>query len=58
MGDQDHVMNTEEARNKAGEKNFPLHVYPNANHSLATGNILADLDILKEVMTVTGDFLR
>lgn len=58
MGDRDHVMNAEEARKKAAEKNLPLHVYPNADHSLATGNTLTDLDILKDVMTVTGDFLK
>ena len=58
MGDRDHVMNAEEARKKAAEKNLPLHVYPNADHSLATGNTLTDLDILKDVMTVTGEFLK
>ena len=58
MGDRDHVMNAEEARKKAAEKNLPLHVYPNADQSLATGNTLTDLDILKDVMTVTGEFLK
>ena len=58
MGDRDHVMNAEEARKKAAEKNLPLHVYPNADHSLATGYTLTDLDILKDVMTVTGEFLK
>ena len=58
MGDRDPVMNAEEARKKAAEKNLPLHVYPNADHSLATGNVQTDLDILKDVMTVTGEFLK
>ena len=58
MGDRDPVMNAEEARKKAAEKNIPLHVYPNADHSLATGNVQTDLDILKDVMTVTGEFLK
>ena len=58
MGDRDPVMNAEEARKKAAEKNLPLLVYPNADHSLATGNVQTDLDILKDVMTVTGEFLK
>ena len=58
MGDHDPVMNAEEARKKAVDKHISLHVWPDANHSLATGNVLRDIEILKDVMTVTGDFLK
>lgn len=57
MGDKDPIANVDEALLKAKEKEIPLHVYPNANHSLATGDALIDIDTLKDVMTITDEFL-
>ena len=42
----------------AKEQNVPVHVYEGANHSLETGDILADLNILKDVIEKTGAFIR
>ena len=43
----------EEAK-KAG---VPIHVYEGANHSLETGNLTKDIDILKDVIDKTGEFI-
>ncbi len=57
MGDKDPIANVEDALSKAKEKEIPMHVYPNANHSLATGDALTDIDTLKDVMTITNEFI-
>lgn len=41
----------------ARNQRVPMHVYERANHSLETGAVSADLDILKDVMTKTKGFL-
>ena len=58
MGDKDPIADVEDAISKAKEKEIPLHVYPNANHSLATGDALTDIDTLKNVMTITNEFIE
>ncbi len=58
MGDKDPIANVDEALLKAKEKEIPLHVYPEANHSLATGDALIDIDTLKSVMTITNEFIN
>ena len=57
MGDKDPIANVDEALSRAKEKGIPLHVYPDANHSLATGDALIDIDTLKDVMTITNEFI-
>ena len=57
MGDKDPIADVDAARKKAKEKGIPLHVYPNANHSLATGDALVDIDALRDVMTITNEIL-
>ena len=39
------------------EKRIPLYVTENANHSLETGDIVADIKTLKDVMEVVADYL-
>ena len=58
MGDMDPIANVDEARFRAKEIDIPLHVYPNANHSLATGDALIDIDTLKNVMAITDGFIE
>ncbi len=58
MGDKDPVVNADEAIVVAKEKEIQLHVYPDANHSLETGDALVDIDILKEVMAITNNFIE
>ena len=40
------------------EKGIPIFSYEGANHSLETGNVLACLDILTDVMAKTSSFLH
>ena len=41
----------------AKEQNVPMHIYERADHSLETGDVLADLKILKDVMEKTTAFI-
>jgi phosphoglycolate phosphatase len=41
----------------AKERNVPMHVYEGADHSLETGDLSADLMILKDVMEKTAVFI-
>lgn len=40
------------------ERGISCYMYPNADHSLETGNIRTDLDSMKEVMQRTEEFMR
>ena len=46
-----------EVLKRAEEQGIPMHVYDKANHSLETGDVLKDLDTMKEVMEKTSGFL-
>ena len=41
----------------AKEQNVPMHIYERADHSLETGDVSADLKILKDVMEKTAAFI-
>lgn len=41
----------------AKKMQVPMYVYENANHSLETGDVLKDIDILKDVMEKTERFI-
>ena len=57
-GTADSWAETTQIQALAKQINLPLHLIPNADHSLETGDVLKDLDILKEVMTQTFHFLK
>ena len=40
------------------ERNLPLDLYQNANHSLEGGNVLEDLNVLHDVMQKTAAFMQ
>lgn len=40
------------------ERNIPCYTYPDANHSLETGNMGTDLDNLKQIMEKTEEFMK
>lgn len=52
-GTLDPWVETSILRKKCEEINMPLYVYGNANHSLETGDVLENLDILKDIMIRT-----
>ena len=39
------------------KQRIPIYVYEDANHSLETGQVIQDLDILKDVMIKTNNYL-
>ena len=57
-GTADSWAETTQIQALAKHINLPLHLIPDADHSLETGDVLKDLDILKEVMTQTFHFLK
>lgn len=57
-GTADSWAETTQIQALAKENDLPLHLIPDADHSLETGDVLKDLDILKQVMTQTFHFLK
>ena len=58
LGTADPWSDPKEVLRLAGLWQVPMNVYEKANHSLETGDIGADLDILKDVAEKTGKFLN
>ena len=57
LGTKDPWSVPEDVIRLAKEAGVPMHVYENANHSLETGDVLKDIDILKDVMEKTERFI-
>lgn len=57
-GDADPWVGKETIVTGAQKRRLPLTIYPGANHSLETGDLSKDLDILKDVMTRTQNYLK
>lgn len=57
-GTADSWAETTQIQALAKEIHLPLHLIPDADHSLETGDVLNDLEILKQVMTQTFQFLK
>lgn len=57
-GTADPWTTTAVIRQKCQEHQIPLFLYENANHSLETGDVFRNLDIMKEVMQKTEEFIR
>lgn len=57
LGTADPWCKPEEVIRLAKEQNVPLHLYEGGNHSLETGDVVKDLDTLRDVMGKTGEFL-
>ena len=58
LGTADSWCVPNEVLRRAREQGIPMHVYEGANHSLETGDTLADLDTIKNVMEKTKRFLQ
>ena len=58
IGTADPWSNTEEIIRMARKNRLPLHVYDDCNHSLECGDAERNLEILKDVMEKTREFLR
>ena len=57
-GTADPWVNTAVIRQQCQEHQIPFFLYENANHSLETGDVFRNLDIMKEVMQKTEEFIR
>ena len=57
-GTADPWVTTAVIRQQCQEHQIPLFLYENANHSLETGDVFRNLDIMKEVMQKTEEFIR
>ena len=57
-GDADPWVGRETVAAGAKARHLPLTVYPGANHSLETGDVLHDLDTLKDAMRRTENYIQ
>ena len=58
IGTADPWSNTDEIIQLSNTNNIPLTVYDNCNHSLECNDTLKNLEIIKDVMQRTGDFIE
>lgn len=57
IGTKDPWSNVDEVLSLSRKNGTPIHVYEGANHSLEAGDCMGDLEVLKDVMGKTEDFL-
>lgn len=57
-GTADPWVDTETVRQGCEEKKLPLTVISQGNHSLETGEVQRDLDILKQVMETSEAYIK
>lgn len=58
IGTSDSWCVPDEVLRRAKEQGIPMHVYEDANHSLEIGEVLTDLETMKDVMEKTKVFLQ
>ena len=57
IGTKDPWSDVDEVIHASRKQRIPIYVYEDANHSLETGQVIQDLDILKDVMIKTNNYL-
>ena len=57
IGMKDPWSDVDEVIHASRKQRIPIYVYEDANHSLETGQVIQDLDILKDVMIKTNNYL-
>lgn len=58
LGESDPWSDVARVKHLAANAKIPLYSYEDCNHSLETGDALKNIDILKDVMEKTKQFLR
>lgn len=58
IGDNDPWSKLDEVKRLAVVRKVPLHLYKDCNHSLETGDCLANIEILGMVMRLTKEYLN
>ena len=56
-GTADPMAETEMVKQECAERSIPLYLIENGNHSLETGDVSRDLEILRNVMEKTENYL-
>ena len=57
LGTSDLWSNTANVKMLSNEQNVPIYMYKKADHSLETGDIIKDIEILEDVMKRTKKYL-
>lgn len=57
LGTSDLWSNTANVKILSNEQNVPIYMYKKADHSLETGDIIKDIEILEDVMKRTKKYL-
>ncbi|MDO5559810.1 MAG: alpha/beta hydrolase [Oscillospiraceae bacterium] len=57
IGDEDPWSDVDAVKNMAKERDIPLFSYPECNHSLESGDVDRNIEILREVMVETKKFM-
>ncbi|MCR4624615.1 MAG: alpha/beta hydrolase [Lachnospiraceae bacterium] len=57
IGDADPWSDIEKVKELAVSSGIPLHIYPGCNHSLESGDIIADIRTISDVMEKTRNIL-
>lgn len=57
-GTSDTWADTERMKLLCEEKGYPIYLYEDANHSLETGNPLADIFNLQKIMELSADYMK
>ena len=57
IGMKDPWSDVDEVIHASRKQRIPIYEYEDANHSLETGQVIQDLDILKDVMIKTNNYL-
>ena len=58
IGTADPWSDTDKVVKLAKEQQIPIHIYEAANHSLETKDVLKNLEILRDVMKKTRDYIK
>ena len=58
LGEADPWSDVEMLKQKAADANMPLYLYPNCNHSLETDDVDKNLEIIRDVMQKTAEFVK
>ena len=58
LGSADPWSDAEEIKRDAAVQQIPLYLYPDCNHSLECGDVVRDIESLREIMQITSDFIR
>lgn len=58
IGDKDQWSDADMIKRTAIEKGIKLYSYPDCNHSLESADVFNNMDILKDVMSRTDEFIK